>query len=46
MIRGDRRTKPRKTKDRRDRARTPGRLKHVVDAVYKTERQHKEKKTN
>lgn len=37
-IRGERRKKTRSTKDRRERARTPGRFDDAVSAVYKVER--------
>ena len=38
MIRGDRREDVRKLPDRRLAVRTPGKMKIILDAVYKTER--------
>lgn len=39
MIRGDRRTQPRATSDRRTRARTPGRFKHICDVAFASVRE-------
>jgi hypothetical protein len=41
-IRGERRTKVRASKDRRERVRTPGRFKDAVDAAYKVDRKRKQ----